>query len=97
MTPLPVSDSTPQSQTLARHHQIVNRLRRAQGQLDAVIRAVEANEPCDEVVTQLSAVLHAIERAGFKVVAEAMHECVRSGSGDGPDLDELERLFLRLA
>lgn len=97
MTPLPASESPAQSQALERHHQIVNRLRRAQGQLDAVIRAVEANEPCDEVVTQLSAVLHAIERAGFKVVAEAMHECVSSGSGDGPDLDELERLFLRLA
>ena len=97
MTPSPVLETPAQSQAAARNHQIVNRLRRAQGQLDAVIRAVEANEPCDEVVTQLSAVLHAIERAGFKVVAEAMHECVRSDSGDGPDLDELERLFLRLA
>ncbi|MGC8528564.1 metal-sensitive transcriptional regulator, partial [Acidiphilium sp.] len=83
MIPSPVLESPPQSQAAARNHQIVNRLRRAQGQLDAVIRAVEANEPCDEVVTQLSAVLHAIERAGFKVVAEAMHECVSGGSGDG--------------
>jgi DNA-binding FrmR family transcriptional regulator len=97
MTPSPVLAHPPQTQAAAHHHQIVNRLRRAQGQLDAVIRAVEANEPCDEVLTQLSAVLHAIERAGFKVVAEAMHDCVTGSSGGGPDLDELERLFLRLA
>ena len=34
---------------------IVNRLRRARGQLDAVIAAVEAESPCRDVVTQLSA------------------------------------------
>lgn len=35
---------------------ILNRLRRARGQLDAVITAVEQHKPCRDVVTQLAAV-----------------------------------------
>ncbi len=97
MIAAPVPETSVSTQRSERHHRIVNRLRRAQGQLDAVIRAVEADQPCDEVLTQLSAVLHAVERAGFKIVAEAMHDCVSGASSGGPDLDALERLFLGLA
>ena len=45
---------------------ISNRLRRARGQLDAVIAAVDANEPCRDVVTQLAAVSSALNRAGLR-------------------------------
>ncbi|MGC9220843.1 MAG: metal-sensitive transcriptional regulator [Solirubrobacteraceae bacterium] len=97
MNPTPALANSSLSQRSEHRHQIANRLHRAQGQLEAVIRAVEAEEPCEDVLNQLSAVLHAIERAGFKLVAEAMQDCVTGASGGGPDLDELERIFLRLA
>ena len=97
MIAAPVPETAASAPRSEGHNQILNRLRRAQGQLEGVIRAVEAGQPCDEVLTQLSAVLHAVERAGFKVVAEAMRDCVSGEPGGGPDLDELERLFLRIA
>jgi len=85
----------------AQQRRIVNRLKRARGQLDAVIAAVEAGAPCRDVVTQLSAVTHALNRAGFVVVASAMEDCVTDPEGrkerDGLTTDELERLFLALA
>jgi DNA-binding FrmR family transcriptional regulator len=80
---------------------ILNRLRRARGQLDAVIASVESDAPCREVMTQLSAVTHALNRAGFVVVAAAMENCLSDPEAardrDGITTEELERLFLALA
>ncbi|TFD52344.1 metal-sensing transcriptional repressor [Cryobacterium sp. Hh11] len=79
----------------------LNRLRRAQGQLGAVITAVEAGADCRAVVTQLAAVSSAIDRAGFTIISSAMKEClIDDGSGGGPNqlsVNELEKLFLSLA
>ncbi|WP_411722322.1 metal-sensitive transcriptional regulator [Mycetocola sp.] len=78
---------------------ILNRLRRAQGQLTSVITAVEAGAECRDVVTQLAAVSKALDRAGFTIVSSAMKDCI-SSPGDTTDsitVDELEKLFLTLA
>lgn len=85
----------------ASQRRIANRLKRARGQLDAVIAAVEDGSPCRDVVTQLSAVTHALNRAGFVVVANAMEDCISDPTGrserDGMTTEELEKLFLALA
>ncbi|HUC57478.1 MAG TPA: metal-sensitive transcriptional regulator [Streptosporangiaceae bacterium] len=74
---------------------VLNRLRRAQGQLAGVIGMVEDGRDCREVVTQLAAVSRALDRAGFKIVASNMRQCL---SGESAlTTDELERLFLALA
>ena len=75
---------------------VLNRLRRAQGQLAAVIGMVEEGRDCREVVTQLSAVSKAIDRAGFKIVATNMKYCLTGENPDGPDEGELEKLFMSL-
>jgi len=77
---------------------IVNRLRRAHGQLGAVINAVEDDAHCRDVVQQLSAVSKALDRAGFLVISSALKECLASpDSDDNTPVDELEKLFLSLA
>ncbi len=80
---------------------ILNRLRRARGQLDSVIAAVEADASCRDVVTQLAAVSTALDRAGFVIVSTAMKDCLTDPEGvarsDGMTTDELEKLFLSLA
>ena len=76
---------------------VLNRLRRAQGQLAGVIAMVEAGRDCTEVVTQLAAVSRALDKAGFKIIASGLRQCLASG-GDAPLAEEqLERLFLSLA
>lgn len=80
---------------------ILNRLRRARGQLDAVLAAVEGGAPCRDVVTQLAAVSSALDKAGFAIVASAMKDCVddpdAAAAEDGLTTEELEKLFLMLA
>jgi DNA-binding FrmR family transcriptional regulator len=74
---------------------VLNRLRRAQGQLAAVIAMVEEGRDCRDIVTQLAAVSRALDRAGFKIVASNMRQCL---AGESPlTTEELERLFLALA
>jgi DNA-binding FrmR family transcriptional regulator len=86
----------------AAQRRILNRLRRARGQLDAVITAVETGRSCRDIVTQLSAVSSALDKAGFAVVATAMKDCVAdpeqtAANEDGLTAEELEKLFLTLA
>ena len=45
---------------------VLNRLRRAQGQLAGVISMIEQGRDCKDVVTQLAAVSRALDRAGLQ-------------------------------
>lgn len=85
---------------------VANRLRRAHGQLAAVIAAVEGGGDCREVVTQLAAVSSALDRAGFAIISTALRQCISDDDatdvteGAAPSrltVDELEKLFLTLA
>lgn len=91
---------TPEEQAAVRKR-ITNRLKRAHGQLGAVIASMEAGGTCRDVVTQLSAVTSALDRAGFAIISAAMRDCVADPEGaaeaEGLTQEELEKLFLSLA
>lgn len=80
--------------------EVLHRLRRAQGQLAGVIAMIEGGRECRDVVIQLAAVSKALDRAGFKIVANGLRECASAEQpADGACLTEaeLEKLFLALA
>ena len=78
---------------------VLNRLRRAEGQLAGVIRMIEAERDCKDVVTQLAAVSRALDKAGFAIIASGLTQCLTNPEADGADVDRetLEKLFLSLA
>ena len=79
---------------------VLSRLRRAHGQLNGVITMIEQGRDCKDVVTQLAAVSKALDRAGFKIVATGLRECITADrNGDPAPMTEaeLEKLFLALA
>ncbi|MFI1728251.1 metal-sensitive transcriptional regulator [Streptomyces acidicola] len=83
---------------------VLNRLRRAQGQISGVIRMIEEGRDCEEVVTQLAAASRALDRAGFAIIATGLQQCLTDIEGGGkPEEDRdamrarLEKLFLSLA
>ena len=85
----------------------IHRLKRAQGQIGAVVRMIEEGRDCEDVVTQLAAVSRALDRAGFAIIATGMKQCLTEPAEpiDGDvdtsaqtlDVAKLERLFLSLA
>ncbi len=78
---------------------VLNRLRRAEGQLTGVIRMIEAGRDCKDVVTQLAAVSRALDKAGFAIIASGLQQCLTNPGTDDAQVDreQLERLFLSLA
>lgn len=79
---------------------ILNRLRRARGQVDGVIAMIEDGRDCVDIVTQLSAAAKALDRTGFKIIANGIRQCVTEEPGAGqPNVTsaQLEKLFMSLA
>ncbi|MEU5092482.1 metal-sensitive transcriptional regulator [Streptomyces sp. NPDC021356] len=83
---------------------VLNRLRRAQGQIAGVIRMIEEGRDCEDVITQLAAASRALDRAGFAIIATGLQQCVtgvEAGRKNDEDVEQirarLERLFLSLA
>jgi len=77
---------------------VINRLRRAQGQIGGVVKMLEEGRDCEDVVTQLAAVSRALDKAGFTIVASGLKQCL-SGPDGAQTLDtkKMEKLFLSLA
>ncbi|MEI2820598.1 MAG: metal-sensitive transcriptional regulator [Marmoricola sp.] len=75
---------------------IVNRLKRARGQLDGILRMLDEGRDCEDIVTQLAAVSKAIDRAGFSLVATGLKQCMLDPDNH-LDTAKMEKLFLSLA
>ena len=77
---------------------VVNRVKRAQGQLAGVLRMIEEGRELDDVLNQVKAVSKALDRAGFALVTQELRQVLASGATlDDETLDTYERHFLSLA
>jgi DNA-binding FrmR family transcriptional regulator len=78
---------------------VLARLKRVQGQLGGVINMIEEGQDCAAVVTQLAAASKALDKAGFKIIATGLRQCMaESDAGERQvDVAQLEKLFLSLA
>jgi DNA-binding FrmR family transcriptional regulator len=75
------------------------RLRRAEGQIRGIQTMLAEGRDCRDVVTQLSAVIGALEQTGFKLVASGLTWCLANpdqASADGLGVDEVQRMFMKL-
>ncbi len=62
---------------------VLNRLRTARGHLDAVLRMVEEDSYCPDVMKQLSAVQGSLERASRLVLRNHLETCVAAAMQAG--------------
>jgi DNA-binding FrmR family transcriptional regulator len=72
--------------------QMLNRLRRIEGQVRGIARMVEEDAYCVDVLTQISAVVSALEKVGLNLLADHIRGCVKDAvaAGDGePKINEL--------
>lgn len=76
---------------------VMNRLKRARGQIDGVINMMDEGRSCSDVVTQIAAVSKALERVGFKIIATELKQCIQEGGDTQKAQADLEKLFLALA
>ena len=77
---------------------ITKRLKRAHGQLGAVVRMLEEGRSCEEIVTQMAAVGKAVNTAAFTLISASLKECIADPTIDSDQLTlKLQKLFLSLA
>lgn len=62
---------------------IKNRVKRIEGQLRGILRMMEEEQDCKDVITQLSAARTAIDRTIGVIVSANLVECVRKVDEDG--------------
>ncbi|ALM58240.1 persulfide-sensing transcriptional repressor CstR [Staphylococcus equorum] len=68
---------------------MVNRIKRVQGQLNGVIKMMEDEKHCKDVITQLSASKSSIQRLMGVIISENLIECVREADENNEDSQEL--------
>ncbi len=66
---------------------IKNRLRRAEGQVRGILRMMEENKHCKDVVSQLSAVRNALDKAIAQIVATNLQQCIIEEQAKGNEKD----------
>lgn len=76
---------------------VVNRLKRAQGQLAGVLRMIEEGRDLEPVVHQLKAVSSALDRAGFAILVGHLETAVNAEGGAEEQVTRLEKLFLTMS
>ena len=77
---------------------IAKRMKRAQGQMGAIVRMLEEGRNCEEIVTQMSAVSKAVNTAAFTLISASLKECIVEGKNNSDAVTaQLQKLFLSLA
>ncbi|WP_216828497.1 metal-sensitive transcriptional regulator [Alkalihalobacterium elongatum] len=69
--------------------QMKNRVKRVEGQIKAILRMMEENKDCKDLVVQLSAARNALDRTLAVVVSANLEHCVREQLQKGENTDAL--------
>ena len=62
---------------------VLNRLRRAEGQVRGVQRMVEEEQYCIDILTQVSAATKALERVALTLLDDHLGHCVAAAAEEG--------------
>ena len=68
---------------------VINRLKRIEGQVRGLIEMVETGRSCEDVAQQMSAARKAMDKAFYRMMACSVMEAVRDSEGD--PMREVER------
>ncbi|AZP03595.1 metal-sensitive transcriptional regulator [Jeotgalibaca ciconiae] len=61
---------------------VLNRLKRAEGQIRGIQKMIEEEKECIDVITQLSAVRSSVDRIMGIIVAENLQNCLQNPEED---------------
>ncbi|CAM5783447.1 MULTISPECIES: metal-sensitive transcriptional regulator [Brevibacillus] len=75
---------------------VKNRLKRVEGQVRGVLSMMETDKDCKEVVSQLSAIRSAVDKAIALIVAENLAACIKEELAEGRDTDQVVQEAIQL-
>ncbi len=77
-------------------NEMKNRLKRVEGQIRGVLRMLEEEKDCKDVITQLSASRTAIDRTIGLIVGSNLEECIRTQLDKGESTEEVVKEAVNL-
>lgn len=76
--------------------QLVNRIKRLEGQLRGILNMMDEGKECRDVITQLTAVRSAIDKSIGLIVSENLVKCVIEGENKEVDKQKLIQEAVKL-
>jgi DNA-binding FrmR family transcriptional regulator len=74
------------SQATTTQQDVLNRLRSAAGHINGVVRMVEEDQYCIDIIQQIQAVQAALNKVSLMVLDNHMHTCVTEAIRSGPSI-----------
>ncbi|MGM9427002.1 metal-sensitive transcriptional regulator [Hydrogenophaga sp. MI9] len=84
-------EGTPAAFRAEHQRDVVNRLKRIEGQVRGLIEMVESGRPCEDVAQQMSAARKAMDKAFYRMMACSVMEAVSVSESEDQTLREVER------
>lgn len=70
---------------------VVNRLKRIEGQVRGLVEMIQSGRPCEDVALQMSAARKAMDKAFYRMMACSVIEAVYDADSDAQAIVEVER------
>lgn len=91
-TPAPPIEPVTLSGYRADHQKdVVNRLRRIEGQVRGLVEMIQSGRSCEDVATQMSAARKAMDKTFYRMMACSVMEAVYDSKTDAEAIVEVER------
>ena len=75
---------------------VTKRLKRIEGQVRGIIKMVEEDKSCEEILIQISSAKAALHKTGQVVLEGHLHHCVIDGIRDGKEEETMKKLSAAL-
>lgn len=75
---------------------IENRVKRIEGQVRGLLKMMDEEKDCRDVVTQMTAVRNALDRTVAVIVSQNLEQCIREDKQNGENAEELVKEAVNL-
>jgi DNA-binding FrmR family transcriptional regulator len=91
--PAPAAVAATTAAVLRADHQkdVINRLRRIEGQVRGVVEMIQEGRSCEDVALQMSAARKAMDKAFYRMMACTMIEAVNGAEDEARAMEEIEQ------
>jgi DNA-binding FrmR family transcriptional regulator len=71
---------------------VINRLKRIEGQVRGLMKMIEDEKTCEEILIQISSAKTALHKTGQVILEGHLHHCIVNGIREGKEDETIKRL-----
>jgi len=71
---------------------VTNRLKRIEGQVRGLIKMIEDDKSCEEILIQIGSAKSALHKTGQVILEGHLHHCVLDGIREGKEEETIKKL-----